>query len=219
MKENHGTMVTVMPWLVCGLGALYYCYEYFLRISPSVMMHDLMSVYHLTGAEVGSLSAFYYHAYVPMQILVGLLMDRYGPRRLLAMASLFCASGTYLFVGSRSLAIAELGRFFVGFGSAFAFVGALKLATIWLPSNRFALISGIITSLGMFGAMLGDVALRSLVDNFGWKTTTYFSAIIGVFLAIAIWMVVRDINPSPLHPHYWSKRMNFLNCMQRMPVL
>ncbi|MCE3237924.1 MAG: conserved rane protein of unknown function [Gammaproteobacteria bacterium] len=209
MKKNHETRYALIPWFICGLGALYYCYEYFLRISPSVMMHELMKAYNLTGVEVGSLSAFYYHAYVPMQIIVGLLMDRYGPRRLLAMACMCCALGTYLFVGSRSLAIAELGRFFVGFGSAFAFVGALKLATIWLPPNRFALISGIITSLGMIGAMLGDIALRSLVDNMGWKTTTYFSAVVGVFLAITIWIIVRDVNPSPTHPHYHTEQHNF----------
>ncbi len=209
MKKNYETRYALMPWFICGLGALYYCYEYFLRISPSVMMHELMKAYDLTGVQVGSLSAFYYHAYVPMQIIVGLLMDRYGPRRLLAMACMFCALGTYLFVGSRSLAIAELGRFFVGFGSAFAFVGALKLATIWLPPNRFALISGIITSLGMIGAMLGDISLRSLVDNIGWKTTTYSSAIVGVFLAMTIWLVVRDVNPSPTHPHYHTEKHNF----------
>lgn len=209
MIKNQTKIYTLTPWIICALGALYYCYEYFLRISPSVMIHDLMKAYDLTGAEVGSLSAFYYHAYVPMQIIVGLMMDRYGPRRLLALACLCCAAGTYLFAGSHSIAIAELGRFFVGFGSAFAFVGALKLATIWLPPNRFALISGIITSLGMIGAMAGDIMLRSLVDVLGWKVTTYASAGVGIMLAMMIWIIVRDVNPSPTHPNYHIQRLNF----------
>src|SRR6185437_7103252 len=74
---------TIMPWVICGLGALYYCYEYLLRISPSVMTQELMRMYDLTATEVGLFSAYYYHAYVPLQIVLGLLMDRYGPRRLL----------------------------------------------------------------------------------------------------------------------------------------
>ncbi|MCD6040322.1 MAG: phtE [Gammaproteobacteria bacterium] len=197
------------PWIICALGALYYCYEYFLRISPSVMIQELMKAYNLTGAQAGSLSAFYYHAYVPMQIIVGLMMDRYGPRRLLVMACMCCAVGTYLFAGTQSIIIAELGRFFIGFGSAFAFVGALKLATIWLPPNRFALISGIITSLGMIGAMAGDIMLRSLVDAMGWKLTTYVSAGVGVVLALILWAVVRDVNPSPTHPNYHVRRLSF----------
>ncbi len=209
MINNRAKIYVLTPWIICSLGALYYCYEYFLRISPSVMIPELMKAYQLTGAEVGNLSAFYYHAYVPMQIIVGLLMDRYGPRRLLALACLFSVIGTYLFAGGHNFAMAELGRFLVGFGAAFAFVGALKLATIWLPPNRFALISGIITSLGMIGAMAGDILLRNLVDVLGWKTTTYASAGVGVVLTILIWSIVRDVNPSPTHSHYHAERIYF----------
>lgn len=209
MINNRAKTFTLLPWIIVGLGALYYCYEYFLRISPSVMVPELMKAYDLTGAEVGSLSAFYYHAYVPMQIVVGLLMDRYGPRRLLALACICSVIGTYLFAGSHSFAIAQFGRFLVGFGAAFAFVGALKLATVWLPPNRFALISGLITSLGMIGAMAGDILLRGLVDSIGWKMTTYTTAVAGLFLAVAIWAIVRDVNPSPEHPHHHSQRIYF----------
>lgn len=181
---------------MCTLGAIYYCYEYFLRISPSVMAPELMSKYHLTGAQLGSLSAFYYHAYVPMQIVVGLLMDRYAPRRLLTFACISCVVGTVLFAGSHeSLGMAQAGRFLVGFGSAFAFVGALKLATIWLPPHRFALISGMIMCLGMAGAMIGDILLRALIDSIGWQQTLYVSACAGVVLALIIWIIVRDVNP------------------------
>lgn len=191
-----------LPWIICGLGAIYYCYEYFLRISPSVMTPELMRAYNLDGAEVGSLAAFYYHAYVPMQIVVGLLMDRYGPRRLLTFACLLCALGTYLFACSHNIFIAQAGRFMVGFGSAFAFVGAIKLATIWLPPNRFALLSGIIMCLGMVGGMIGDFLLREMVDAIGWKVTTYVAAIAGVILAIIIWSIIRDKNPDNKHAHH-----------------
>lgn len=192
---NHVPKVSFFAWIVCAMGAVYYCYEYFLRISPSVMTTELMKTYHLTGAEVGSLSAFYYHAYVPMQIAVGLLMDRFGPRRLLTLACFLCAIGTYLFASSESIAVAQLGRFIVGFGSAFAFVGSLKLATIWLPPNRFAFISGIITCLGMIGAMAGDILLQATVHVLGWKETIYVSAVAGLILAFVLWGVIRDVNP------------------------
>jgi sugar phosphate permease len=191
----------LIPWLICGLGALFYCYEYFLRISPSVMTPELMKAYHLTGAQFGSLSAYFYHAYVLMQIIVGLFMDRYGPRRLLTVACLFCALGSFLFASGHSLAIAELGRFCVGFGYGFGFVGALKLATIWLPPNRFALISGIILCLGMIGAMIGDVLLRVLVDDIGWKATVYSSGAVGLGLAVLLSLLIRDVNPDNHNMH------------------
>ena len=184
-----------MPAVICALGAVFYCYEYFLRIMPSQMVTELMGAYHLNGGEIGSLSAFYYHAYVPMQVIVGLLMDRFGPRRLLTLACFLCAVGSYLFAGNFGFGMAQLGRFVIGFGSAFGFVGALKLATIWSPPSRFALMSGLITCLGMVGAMAGDVLLREMIDAIGWQTTIYASAVAGLCLTGLLWAFVRDASP------------------------
>jgi sugar phosphate permease len=207
MVAKRRTKTEFLPWLICGLGAVFYCYEYFLRITPSVMTSDLMRAYNLGGSEVGNLSAFYYHAYVPMQIVVGLMMDRFGPRRLLTVACLFCALGTFLFAGKYGFGMAEFGRFLVGFGSAFAFVGALKLATIWLPPNRFALVSGVIMCLGMIGAMCGDILLRKMVDAAGWRTTIYISAGIGVFLSLILWLIIRDTDST--HPDHHTHIISF----------
>ena len=98
MSNKASLKLGLIPWFVCALGALFYSYEYLLRMSPSIMAENLMRFYHLTGAEFGYLSgSYYYYSYVAMQILVGVMMDRYGPRRLLSFACLLCAIGAYLF--------------------------------------------------------------------------------------------------------------------------
>ncbi len=196
MTNKLSMKIYIFPWFVCALGALFYSYEYLLRMSPSVMAENLMRFYHLTGAQFGYLSgSYYYYSYVAMQILVGLLMDHFGPRRLLTFACLLCAIGAYLFACSDYIIVAMLGRFLIGLGSAFAFVGAAKLATIWLPPRYFALISGIIFCLGMLGAAFGDIVLRSLVDSAGWQTAMICAAVGGAILALIIWAIVRDVNP------------------------
>lgn len=183
--------ISLFPWLVCGLGALFYCYEYFLRILPSVMTEDLLKMFSISGVAFGNLVAFYYYAYTPMQLPVGIMMDRFGPRKLLVFASLVCALGTYLFA-HHFLPTAQIGRFLVGFGSAFAFVGVLKLASLWFPPSRFAFIAGMATSLGMIGAMIGDIILSKLVISLGSNTTLYLAAIIGVGLTVCMWFVIPE---------------------------
>lgn len=174
------------------MGAVFYSYEYLLRITPSVMESALSEHYHLNAGRFGLLSAVYYYAYVPMQIPVGILMDRYGPRRLLTLACLLCAFGTLLFAGSTMLWVAVIGRFLVGFGSAFAFVGVLKLATIWLPEDKLALVSGLAAALGTVGAMIGDNLLGYLMLNIGWQTTIIYTAAFGFVLTTLLWFTIRD---------------------------
>lgn len=182
----------LLAWVICILGALFYCYEYFLRIAPSVMSDDIMKVFHLTAGSFGDLVAFFYYVYTPMQLVVGICMDRYGPRRLLVVACLVCAGGTLLFATTHWIVLAAVGRMLIGFGAAFAFVGALKLASIWLPPERFATVSGMVTALGMVGAMSSDILMAYFVEKSGWQFTLIVLAIIGIVLAVLIFLIVRD---------------------------
>lgn len=181
-----------MACFVCGLAALFYCYEFFLRAVPSVMIPELMHAFNINASQIGVLSAFYYYAYTPMQLPVGILMDRYGPRELLTGMVLLCTLGAFLFANTVQLFVAEIGQLMMGFGSAFAFVGVLKLAANWLPPRLFALASGLTTTLGMLGAILCDNLLVRFVHSAGWHQTWQLSGVIGVILAILIFFIVRD---------------------------
>lgn len=179
-------------WCICGLGAIFYSYEYLLRILPSVMVTPLSAHYGLTSSSFGFLSAFYYYAYVPMQIPVGMLMDKYGPRRLLTLACFLCALGAYIFALTPYFWVAATGRFMVGLGSSFAFVGVLKLATLWLPEDKLGMVAGLAAALGTIGAMIGDNLLGYLVLSLGWKKTINLTAGFGFFLVVVIWLWIRD---------------------------
>lgn len=183
---------SLIGWLICGLGAVFYSYEYLLRIAPSVMELPLREHFNLSATGFGLLSSVYYFAYVPMQLPVGVMLDRYGPQRLLTFACLICVIGTFLFTGTSSYSVAAVGRFLMGFGSAFAFVGVLKLATIWLPENRLALASGMTSALGPIGAMLGDNFLEIFIQHLGWVNTLNYTAIFGIGLTFVLWFGIHD---------------------------
>lgn len=190
MAETKKT--PIIGWIICSLAALFYFYEYLLRIEPAVMVKELMVAFEANATTIGVLSAFYYFIYTPMQIFVGLLSDLYGPRKILTIAIIACAVGSYIFGIAPNLFIASVGRLLIGFGSAFAFVCVLKLTASWLPHRLFALFVGLATALGMAGGMFGVIVLSSLVKTIGWKQTVDTGTIIGAILIPIIWLIIKD---------------------------
>jgi len=179
--------------VICAIAALFYCYEFVLRIIPGVLQSELSAAFgHISASTFGQLSALYYFAYSPMQVPVGILMDRFGPRRLLSLACLCCTVGSFMFSFSTSMLIAGCGRFLVGFGSAFAFVGVLSLAVHWLPRRYFSLVAGLMTTLGMLGLIYGEVKITELAGSMGLNYVLLVMVVIGLFLTGLIFLVVRD---------------------------
>ncbi len=189
-----------LPWLVWSFGPALFFYAWFQRVAPSIMIDRLMRDLGAGGAALGNLSAVYFYAYASLQIPVGLLMDRVGPRRLLCGGAVVCALGTLVFAGADGMTAAYLGRLLVGVGAAFSFVGGLKLATTWLPPGRFALASGLVMMSGMLGGMLGQAPLAAAVERFGWRASLTASALAGFALAGAVWLIVRDRPPDAAAP-------------------
>lgn len=177
---------------MCILAALFYCYEYYLRVAPAIMRPELMQAFNLSDAGLGALVAYYYHAYVPLQLPVGVMMDRWGAKKVLVAACFLCAVGTFMFAGTTDLILAKFGRFLVGFGSAFAYVGVLKIADSWLPSKYFAIVAGIATTLGMAGAMSGEIIMSKLVIFCGWRNTLYYASFAGLILTLLLMLFLKN---------------------------
>jgi MFS family permease len=161
----------------------------------------------------GQIAALYYFAYSPMQLPVGMLMDRFGPRRLLTIACACCCLGSYLFAFNTSLGMVGLGRFMVGFGSSFAFVGVLTLATMWLPKQLFSLFAGLMTTLGMLGNVYAEMKITHMVANIGIDGVLMGAVIIGAILTLIISLSVRD-NKTYLDEHHSSLKPFFKEVLQ-----
>jgi MFS family permease len=173
-------------------GALFFFYAWILRVAPSVMIDELMRDFAVGAAAIGNLSAFYFYGYAGMQIPVGLLIDRFGPRRLMTLAAAGCAAGCVLFALAPSLAGLSLGRFAIGATAAFSLVGAMAVAGQWFPPARFALLSGFAMMLGMAGGVFGQAPLRLLVDAVDWRPASLVLGLGGALLALAAFATVRD---------------------------
>jgi len=181
-----------LAWTVWSLGALLYLFAFYQRVAPAVMTDQLMAEFAIGGAALGNLSAFYFYAYVAMQIPTGVLADRFGPRRVLATGAGIAAIGSLLFACAPSFGWAGFGRLLVGASVAVAFVATLKLASHWFPPQKYALASGMALFFGVAGGVMAGVPLRLLVENFGWRMVMGSAGVFAALLYVAIWLLVRD---------------------------
>lgn len=177
---------------IWGLATLFYFFDNLLNVSPSAMKSELMQEFSCSGAALGALSSCYLWSYGLMQIPVGILIDKYGPRRLLTIASISCALGSFVFGWSVTLEMAMLGRLLIGFGASFAVVGCTKIASIWFSSSRFAFFVGLMVTIGMLGAAFGLSTVNWFVTQLGWRQSMYLAAVVGIGIAGLLWFLVRD---------------------------
>ena len=104
-----------------SMGALFFALAFVQRVAPSVMTTELMRDFAVGGAALGTLSGWYFYAYASIQIPVGMLNDRFGPRKLMSVAVAVCALGSFGFALSETVLAASFFRAVVGASVAFAF--------------------------------------------------------------------------------------------------
>jgi len=161
------------------------------------MAAPMMKTFHVSAEGFGVISAFYFYAYAPMQLPAGLLFDRYGPRKLMTAALILCALGSFFFASTDSVITASIGRFLIGIGSAFSFIGVLVLVSRWFPVTYFAILAGIAQSMSSVGAMFGEMPLAALIEHVGWRQASFILALVGFLLALLLWCFIRDFPHQP----------------------
>lgn len=184
--------IAAAGWLFC---AIFFFYAFVLRVAPAVMVDDLMREFSVGAAILGNLSAVYLYIYAGLQIPVGLFIDRHGLKNLIAGACAVTGIGAVVFAFAETVTMAYLGRFLIGAGAAFSFVGALNMAARWFPA-RFAVLGGWAQMLGSAGGFAGQAPLGMAIASFGWRSTNIGLGIAGLVLAGLLLVTVRD--PAPI---------------------
>jgi sugar phosphate permease len=189
--NSHGGPGHPMAWVVWLVPAIFFSFELILRLIPSMIETDLETEFQLDEAQMGGILGMYYYAYAPMQLVVGILLDRYGARILLAGAAVLCAFGLVLM--SMASTPVELGasRFIIGMGSSVAFIGAVYVAMVWFTPRRVALLTGLTAGVGFASGVLGDWFIPDLLGSPPqWRNTMLLLAMGGMGIAIAAFLII-----------------------------
>jgi sugar phosphate permease len=181
-----------LAWLIWGIGALFYLSGYYLRVSPAVMTTELMQSFQISAKDLGTLSGIFFYFYVIMQVPTGVLVDSWGPRKLLIWGGLAAAAGTFLFGATSNFDLACAGRAIVGGATAVEWLVLLKIGAHWFPTRRFSMLAGLGLFFGNVGALTAEVPLRLMIVHFGWRGVILASGAVVLLLAGLSWAFVKD---------------------------
>jgi MFS family permease len=173
----------VIAWGFC---LLFYFGQYAIRSAPGVMVPELTSTFGLTTLGVSSLIGLYYYTYSTFAIVAGAALDRLGAKYVIPTGILITAVGTILF-GLGSAGGAEAGRLLQGAGAAFAFTGAVYLASHGFNAAYLATAVGFTQCFGMLGGSAGQFAVGPMIHGMiSWQQFWIFAGIALLVVAVVV---------------------------------
>ncbi|MEI8055351.1 MAG: MFS transporter [bacterium] len=184
--------ITFQSIIIVLLAACFYLYEFYMQIAPGVIQQELMHDFAIDATKLGLLSGCFYLSYTPLQLLAGLLLDRYSTRVILTCICVIFATGVLLFANTSNIYAAAIARFIMGGAASCAFISVLHLTARWIPPIHFALFVGIAEMMGAIGGYGGTEHVAMLLRYFDWRTTINGFAYAGFILAILIALIVRN---------------------------
>jgi MFS family permease len=171
-------------WRMWGLAAAFYLVALFHRMSLGVASLDASRRFGVSTSTIAVLSIVQLCLYLIMQVPAGLLADRFGPRRSLALGLVAMGSGELLFAFGPTFAVALAGRALVGAGDACMFLNVLRVAAHWLPRHRYALATSLTGVCGALGQLLTTAPLSAALRGLGWTPTFAASGVLTAVLAL-----------------------------------
>ena len=172
--------------------ALGYAISYFYRNANAIIEGDLVLELGLGAADLGLLTSVYFISFAAFQLPLGVLLDRYGPRRTESILLLFAALGALLFAQADSLSGLIVGRLLIGLGVSACLMAAFKAYVLWFSSERLAMINGLQMVAGGLGALGATIPLQNALSYTDWRGVFNGLAVITVFASIYLWVFLPE---------------------------
>jgi MFS family permease len=189
LPAKISTATLLRLFLPFGLG---YFVSYLFRTVNAVIAPDLVADLGLSSADLGLLTSAYFLAFAAFQLPLGVLLDRFGPRRIEALLLLIAAGGALLFAQAESLAGLILGRALIGFGVSACLMAAFKAFSSCLPSARLPFANGVQMVSGGLGALMATTPVQAVLQITDWRGVFILLAGLALLAAIAIFLFVAD---------------------------
>jgi len=181
-----------MPWIVCFAATLFFFYEFIQGNMFASIAANIMQDYQIQADRMAWLSSIYYLSNVLFLFVAGMVLDRFSIKNTLLVAMFLCVASTFILAQSHSFYVALFSRFITGIGSAFCFLGPVRLASHWFPPKRMALVTGAIVTMAMTGGMLAQYPLTKLVYLVGWRQAVQDVGILGLIMLVFMFFWIKE---------------------------
>lgn len=172
-----------------------YFLSFFFRNVNAVISKDLAIEFTLTSSDLGLLTSMYLLAFAAFQLPLGVLLDRYGPRRVVAALLCSAAAGAAIFAFATDLTMLSIGRALIGLGVSAGLMGAIKAFSMWFPLSRLATLNGLYLAVGGLGAVSATAPAEVVVEALGWRGMFYVLSGLSVAAALLVFVVVPEKPP------------------------
>lgn len=207
-----------LPFLMWVFPLLFFAYQFILRLWPSLMMNQIMLQFSIDATGFGLLAAVYYYGYAGLQIPIAILLDKFGPRYVIAGCALLCGLATFTFSFSSDWYVAYVSRFLIGAGSAVGFLGASKVISEWFPKDTYAKMVGFSFTFGLMGAHAGK-PISLLMETHGWQEVAFILSCASMALAGCIYLFLRSPKTETLRASEESFTLGHFRMLLSSPVI
>ncbi|MFI6824510.1 nitrate/nitrite transporter [Micromonospora sp. NPDC050187] len=178
--------------VVWGVAVAAYVAAVFHRSSLGVTGVDAAHRFDINASALATFSVAQLAVYAVMQVPVGVLLDRFGSRRLLIAGGALMVAGQLCFALATDVPLAVAARMLIGLGDAMTFISVLRIVSLWFPGRRYPMMTQLTGTLGQLGAILGAVPLVALLHRAGWTPAFLTAAAVGSTVLMMIVVTVRD---------------------------
>jgi len=207
LAEDAGARLPVrLVALVFVPFATGYFLSYFFRNVNAVIAKDLAHEFALAPSDLGLLTSAYFLTFGCAQLPLGVFLDRYGPRRVVATLLCVTALGAFVFGGAAGFGTLALGRALIGLGVSACLMGAIKAFTLWFPLSRLATITGWYIFIGGVGGLAATAPVEAALGAIGWRAMFYGLATASLAVAALIALCVPE-KPLPGAGATWGEQL------------
>jgi predicted MFS family arabinose efflux permease len=197
---NQGQTTVSVFWRVTLPFLAGYFVSYIYRSINAIIGPDLVREFGLSASQLGLLSGIYFFAFAVFQLPLGLMLDRYGPRRVNGTLLLVAAAAALWFTVARSATELTLVRALIGLGVSAGLMAPVAAFALWYPAGRLATMNGVAFAAGMLGAIAVTVPLELALRLTGWREVFQAVAVLNLIVALALFFIVPEKASSGRQP-------------------